>query len=173
MKDEYLFLDGYNIINSWENLKSLSQVDLESARRELLEVMAEYQVYTKIKVIVVFDAHLVKSGGQKIEVYKGIEVVYTKEHETADRYIEKTLDKIGKIKRVRVATSDWVEQQVILGRGGTRISARELKLEIEDHDRNIKKKTEELKRPGDLTIGRLDEEALKKLDEWKKLYKKD
>lgn len=166
---EYLFLDGYNIINCWEELKQLSLVDLDSARNRLIDIMVEYHVYTKTVVVIVFDAHMVKNGLRKVERTKGIEVVYTKEYETADIYIEKTLDRIGKIKRVRVATSDWVEQQVVLGRGGTRISARELKLEIEDNKRNIEKKSREISRPNNLMIGRLDENTVKKLEEWKQL----
>jgi uncharacterized protein len=171
--EEYLFLDGYNIINCWEDLKKLSVTDLESARNKLIDTMVEYHVYTKTIVVIVFDAHMVKNGSRKVEKVKGVEVVYTKEHETADSYIEKTLDKIGKIRRVRVATSDWIEQQVILGRGGTRISARELKLEIEDNKRHIEKKSRELNRPNDLVIGRLDESSLKKLSEWKRLNCKE
>lgn len=168
MVKEYLFLDGYNIINSWDKLKKLSSIDLESARNELMDIMVEYHVYTQIRVTIVFDAHMVKGSCGKVEKYKGIEVVYTKEDETADSYIEKTLDKIGRTKRVRVATSDWIEQQVVLGRGGTRISARELKLEIDDHKRHINRKKEEINAPNNLKIGRLDEENLRKLEIWKK-----
>ncbi len=140
---EYLFVDGYNIINSWEKLRSLSEIDLEVARNELIDIMVEYQCYTKIKVIIVFDAHMVKGSSGRKEIIKDIEVVYTKEDETADQYIEKTLDDIGRVKRVRVATSDWMEQQVVLGRGGTRISARELEVEIESQKSLLIKKTRE------------------------------
>lgn len=166
---EYLFVDGYNIINCWEELKRLSAIDLDAARNRLIDIMVEYHVYTKTVVVIVFDAHMVKNGLRKVEKIKGIEVVYTKEHETADIYIEKTLDRIGKIRRVRVATSDWVEQQVVLGRGGTRISARELKLEIEDNKRHIAHKSKEINRPNNLVLGRLDEDLVKRLEEWKRL----
>ncbi len=163
---EYLFVDGYNIINSWSSLKELSNLNLEVAREELIESMAEYQHYSGIKIIVVFDAHLVKGNSGKKEIIKEVEVIYTKENETADQYIERRLDDIGRKERVRVATSDWMEQQIVLGRGGTRISARELEVEIFNHKKLIKKRrsTESVK--NDLLMGRLDEETLKKLNRW-------
>lgn len=166
--NEYLFVDGYNIINSWENLRELSSLSLEVAREELINIMAEYQHYCDVKVIIVFDAHMVKTNSGKVENIKGVEVVFTKENETADQYIEKVLDEIGRVKSVRVATSDWMEQQIILGRGGTRISARELEAEIKDKKRliEIKKNRENIK--SQLDIGRLDEETVKKLNMWRK-----
>lgn len=165
---EYLFVDGYNIINSWGNLKELSNISLELAREELIEVMSEYQTYLGIKVIVVFDAHLVKGSSGLVEESKGLKVVYTKENETADQYIEKTLDEIGRIKRVRVATSDWLEQQIVLGRGGTRISARELELEILQHKKSMRRKKEQKVSKDEILMGRLDDKTLKKLNQWRK-----
>lgn len=165
---EYLFVDGYNVINSWNNLRELSSINLEVAREELIEIMAEYQHYSSIKIIVVFDAHMVKGNSGKKETIKDVEVVYTKENETADQYIEKVLDDIGRVERVRVATSDWLEQQIVLGRGGTRISARELEVEIFDNKKLIKQKTKTENVKNDLLIGRLDEETLIKLNKWGK-----
>lgn len=165
---EYLFVDGYNVINSWNNLRELSSINLEVAREELIEIMAEYQHYSSIKIIVVFDAHMVKGNSGKKETIKDVEVVYTKENETADQYIEKVLDDIGRVERVRVATSDWLEQQIVLGRGGTRISARELEAEIFDNKKLIKQKTKTENVKNDLLIGRLDEETLIKLNKWGK-----
>lgn len=165
---EYLFVDGYNVINSWNNLRELSSINLEVAREELIEIMAEYQHYSSIKIIVVFDAHMVKGNSGKKETIKDVEVVYTKENETADQYIEKVLDDIGRVERVRVATSDWLEQQIVLGRGGTRISARELEVEIFDNKKLIKQKTKTENVKNDLLIGRLDEETLTKLNKWGK-----
>lgn len=161
---EYLFVDGYNIINSWPELKDLSNISLETARNKLIQMMSEYQAYTGIKVIVVFDAHLVKGSNEKKEMISGIEVVYTKERETADHYIERMLHSIGRIKKVRVATSDWVEQQIVLGRGGTRISARELREELNTMKRSIDRKTKKQKESDDLLGSRLDKEVLKKLE---------
>ena len=165
---EYLFVDGYNIINNWDDLRELSKVSLEVARNELIEIMSEYQTYTGIKTTIVFDAHLVKGSIEKKEVIKGVDVVYTKEKESADHYIERTLDEIGRTKVVRVATSDWVEQQVVLGRGGTRISARELKLEILSHKKSFRRKSSKKNETNDLLIGRLDKKTLEKLEKWRK-----
>ncbi len=166
-RKEYLFVDGYNIINAWEELLELSRISLDIARERLIEIMAEYQSYTGVKVIIVFDAHLVKGSVEKREKMYGLEVIYTKEKETADHYIEKTLDLIGRVKRVRVATSDWIEQQIILGRGGTRISARELEVEVKSIKNNIKRKKERDKENNgemDLLKQRLNRDVMEKLE---------
>lgn len=165
---EYLFVDGYNIINAWGDLKEKTKVSLEVARDELIEHMVEYQSCSGIKVIVVFDAHMVKGNSGKHECRKGVEIVYTKQSETADQYIERRLDEIGRKEVVRVATSDWMEQQIVLGRGGTRISARELKIELDMYLKRIKRKTVVDNSKNDLLIGRLDEETIKKLTNWNK-----
>lgn len=165
---EYLFVDGYNIINSWSRLKELSKLGLDMAREELIEIMAEYRHCSNIEIIVVFDAHLVKGNSGKKETIKGIEVVYTKEQETADQYIEKKLDLIGKVERVRVATSDWMEQQIILGRGGTRISARELEVEVFGYKELINKKSNNENIKNDFLMGRLDDDIIEKLNRWRK-----
>src|SRR5699024_7428680 len=102
------------------------------------------------------------------DILKGIEVVYTKENETADHYIEKTLDEIGRVKKVRVATSDWMEQQVVLGRGGTRVSARELEEEILSKKNYMKNKRKKDNEVNDIFIGKLDEENIEKLKKWLK-----
>ncbi|MBS4536863.1 NYN domain-containing protein [Clostridium sp. D2Q-11] len=169
-KKEYLFVDGYNIINGWQSLKSISKISLDSARSELIETMAEYQSFTGIEVIIVFDAHLVKGSNQKEERVYGLTVVYTKERQTADSYIENKLDSMGRNKTVRVATSDWVEQQVVLGRGGTRISARELEIEVNNVKRAIKrqKSKKTTREEDDLLSGRLDKEILKKFEKMRR-----
>ncbi|HZH93396.1 MAG TPA: NYN domain-containing protein [Tissierellaceae bacterium] len=164
---EYLFVDGYNIINSWENLKEISKVDLEQARMTLVEILAEYKHYSGIEIFVVFDAYMVKGNNRSEEEYKGIRVIYTKENELADHYIEKALDEMGREMRVRVATSDWVEQQIVLARGGTRISARELQAEIEDEMRMVSRKRKRLNTRNDISIGRLEDQVLHKLKDWK------
>jgi len=164
---EYLFVDGYNIINSWEDLKKTAQISLEEARYELMEILSEYNHFSDIEIIVVFDAHFVKRNTGSVEEYKGITAIFTKENETADNYIERILDDIGRIKRIRVATSDWLEQQMVLSRGGTRISARELEIEIKDEYRLIKKRKKNNGK-NDLQLGNLDEKTLKKLKGWNK-----
>lgn len=165
---EYLFVDGYNIINSWERLRELRDNDFQGARDKLIHILEEYKHYSQIEIILVFDAHLVKGNSGITENYNGLEVVYTKESETADQYIEKKLDEIGRIKKVRVATSDWVEQQIILGRGGTRISARELEIEIFDEKKNMRRKGKSNKRKNDLAISRLGQDVVEKLNNWLK-----
>lgn len=166
---EYLFVDGYNIINSWEGLKEKSQVSMEEARIELLETLSEYQHYSEIIIIVVFDAHQVKGNCGTEDEYKGVRVVYTRERETADNYIERVLDEIGRIKRVRVATSDWMEQQIVLSRGGTRISAKELEAEVYNSKSMMNRKNNSMKNKNDMKIGRMNEENLIKLKDWFKM----
>lgn len=166
---EYLFVDGYNIINAWDDLKAKQSISLEEARDELLEILADYHHYSRIEIIVVFDAHLVKGNSGKSFSYKGIKVVFTKESETADHFIERTLDSLGRIKRIRVATSDWLEQQMVLSRGGVRISARELEIEIFNERRMVKRKKSILNVKNDIYLGRLDKSILDKLDNWNKI----
>lgn len=168
---EYLFVDGYNIINSWETLKKKMEINLEEARDELIEILAEYHHYSGIKIVLVFDAHFVKNNmGTEID-YKGIKVIFTKERESADHYIENVLNKVGRIRRIRVATSDWLEQQIILSRGGTRISARELEIEIKEKMRLVSKKTINSNQDNNRKFGRLDNELLNKLENWDKSSK--
>lgn len=142
---EFLFIDGYNIINAWSQLRDLNNVGLEASRNKLIELMAEYQSYTGIKVIIVFDAHMVKGNTGKKDKVLNVSVVYTKEDQTADSYIEKSIYKMANNKKlVRVATSDWAEQQIVLGRGAARISARELEIEVKRVKKSITKKKETL-----------------------------
>ena len=169
LNKEYLFVDGYNIINSWENLKSLAAVDFEEARIKLLDMLVEYSYITGVNVIVVFDGHLVKGNIGEKQEYKGISVVFTKENETADNFIEKTLNDIGRIKKVRVATSNWVEQQIVLSRGGTRMSARELEVEVYNQKSNIRRKSKNKNQKNIMQISGLTDEMIRKLKNWENL----
>ena len=162
-KKEYLFIDGYNIINHWQYYKDVSR-NIENSRNKLIELLVEYQAYRGIKVVVVFDAHLVKGSLEKKETIVGVEVVYTKEHETADSYIEKQLDKIGRYEKVQVATSDGAIQQIVLARGGTRISAQEMLLELENTKKDIRTRTDKPRQKGTNIDQVLDSETLKKLE---------
>jgi uncharacterized protein len=137
-KIEYLLVDGYNIIFSWSELKDLAQTSLESSRIKLLNIMSNYEGITNIKVIVVFDAHKVNKGIEKIEDFDNIKVVYTKEKETADNYIEKITLELSKNYIVRVATSDKIEQIIIIGKGAYRVSAKELLKTIEELKKKIR-----------------------------------
>lgn len=123
---EYLLVDGYNIIFAWEDLKELAASNIDGAREKLMDILCNYQGFKKCTLILVFDAYKVKGNPGSVETYHNIHAVYTKEAETADQYIEKTVHEIGRKYRVTVATSDQLEQVIILGQGGRRMSAREL-----------------------------------------------
>ncbi|MEE1037956.1 MAG: translation factor GTPase family protein [Eubacterium sp.] len=129
IKDEYLLVDGYNIIYAWEELKELAKVNFDGARNALLDILSNYQGYKKCKIIAVFDAYKVK-GDRRQEMYGDIEVVYTKEAETADTYIERFAKENAKDYYVRVATSDSLEQMIILGHGAFKVSATEFYEEV-------------------------------------------
>ena len=128
---EYLLVDGYNIIFAWDELKDLARQDVAAARSALCDLLANYRGAKQCEVIVVFDAYKVKGNPGSVEKYNGIYVVYTKEAETADAYIEKTTYDLSKDHKVRVATSDALEQLIILGHGALRLSARAFHQELE------------------------------------------
>ena len=128
---EYLLVDGYNIIHAWEDLSALAREDLDGARAKLIDLLRNYQSWRGCQVIVVFDAYKVKGGKGAVEQLGDLYVVYTKEAETADMYIERTTYQLSRDNRVRVATSDGLEQMIILGHGAVRMSAAELKYEVD------------------------------------------
>lgn len=131
VRQEYLLVDGYNIIFSWEELRELSEKDIGAARRKLADILSNYQGYRKCTLILVYDAYKVEGNPGEVMKYHNIYIVYTKEAETADQYIEKTVRRIAKDAAVTVATSDGLEQVIILGQGANRMSAPGLKEEIE------------------------------------------
>jgi len=131
IKERYLLVDGYNIIFAWEEFQVLSKESLDAARYKLMDILCNYQGYKKDTLILVFDAYKVKGNPGSIEKYHNIYVVYTKEAETADQYIEKVVHEIGRKYDVTVATSDAMEQMIIWGAGARRMSAQGLKSEIE------------------------------------------
>lgn len=143
---EYLLVDGYNIIFAWDELKELAQVNLDSAREALIEILNNYQGYRKCNIIAVFDAYKVKGGVRREERHGNIDVVFTKEAETADTYIERATHEMKGKYRVRVATSDRLEQMIIMGNGALRISAGEFKKEVEQTDAEIAAFLEEYNR---------------------------
>ena len=130
-RQEYLLVDGYNIIFSWEELRELSEKDIGAARGKLADILSNYQGYRKCTLILVYDAYKVEGNPGEVMKYNNIYIVYTKEAETADQYIEKTVRRIAKDAAVTVATSDGLEQVIILGQGANRMSAPGLKEEIE------------------------------------------
>ncbi len=129
--EEYLLVDGYNIIFAWDELKAIARDSLDAARKSLCDVLCNYQGYRKCHVILVFDAYKVKGGQGSVEKYHNIHVVYTREAETADAYIERATYEIGREHRVKVATSDGPEQLIILGHGALRLSATAFRQEVE------------------------------------------
>jgi uncharacterized protein len=165
---EYLLVDGYNIINSWPELLNLTSLSLEEARTKLIEIMANYQGYMGIKVIVVFDAHLVKGSQQKRYNQFGVEVIYTKEHQTADNYIEKRVQSFPRRSIVKVATSDKVEQQIILGMGAVRVSSRELLIDVRASMESVRKKYIGKDTQTNHLESRLDSKVLEKLERWRR-----
>ena len=135
---EYLLVDGYNIIFAWEDLQELAKVNIEGARNKLMDMLCNYQGYKKCTLILVFDAYKVEGGQGEVQKYHNIYVVYTKEAETADQYIEKTVHEIGRKYHVTVATSDALEQVIIMGQGAARLSARNLREEIQMMNQEIR-----------------------------------
>ena len=128
---EYLLVDGYNIIFAWDELQRLAAQDIAAARGALIDILANYQGFRKCRVIVVFDAYKVKGNPGSVQTVHGVKVVYTKEAETADTYIERATYELRRERRVRVATSDGPEQVIILGHGALRVSARAFHAEVE------------------------------------------
>ena len=135
---EYLLVDGYNIIFAWDELNALSKQSLDAARKKLADILCNYQGFKKCVVILVFDAYRVPGSPGSIEQYHNIHIVYTKEAETADMFIEHVTHEIGKDRRVRVATSDGMEQIIILGHGALRVSARMFHEEVQQVEKEIK-----------------------------------
>ena len=162
---EYLIVDGYNIIGAWPELQELKENNLEHARARLIEILSVHAELSKRKVILVFDAYQVKKNNGSQELVQGIEVIYTKENVTADMAIERLTAQIPKHEKVYVATSDRLQQETIWGKGAFRISAMELKREIDmttqEHKPHYEPKTYVSNRLED----RIDPEVRKKLEQ--------
>lgn len=138
-----LVVDGYNMIGAWDELKQLKDKDLAQARDLLIDWMADYQAYSGYRVIIVFDAYEVRGIQNKLKTYD-VEIIFTKEKETADECIEKLVKSLKNVKnQVYVATSDFAEQRTIFGRGALRKSARELYIELKNIEVEIAKEIEE------------------------------
>jgi hypothetical protein len=166
MTDDVLIVDGYNMIGAWPELREAAERDLEEARDRLIEMLADYQGFTGIRVIVVFDAHQVPGLGARIR-QRGLDVRYTKEKETADECIERLVGELmQRRRRIQVATSDYVEQRVIFGKGALRLSARELLNQVRESRRliedNIRNRQEGQRNTFDHYLG----------GEWKELFER-
>lgn len=137
-KKEYLLVDGYNIIFAWEELNELAKASIDAARNKLMDILSNYQGFVGCTLILVFDAYKVKGNQGEVQKYHNIYIVYTKEAETADQYIEKTTHEIGRKYKVTVATSDALEQVIVMGQGAYRISARDFYEEVERTEKQIR-----------------------------------
>lgn len=165
-RKEYLLVDGYNIIFAWEELRELAEINIDGARGKLMDILSNYQGIKKCTVILVFDAYKLEGFQGEVQRYHNIYVVYTKEAETADQYIEKTAHEIGRKYHVTVATSDGTEQVIIRGQGCSLLSAKELREEVEFVNRELRK--EYLNRPGhdrNYLFDWLDEGTARKMEE--------
>lgn len=167
-----VFVDGYNIINSWPELKIIKDYSLEGARQKLIEILQNYATYKGYKIFLVFDAHMVSGSIEKKEKHgEYLIVIFTKEGETADTYIEKKVNNIGRKWEVCVVTSDLIEQQVIFQRGALRMSSLEFYHEIKSVEKRITLKIENNTKTGKNTIeDRIDGEVLEKLRKIRKSH---
>lgn len=169
---DYLIVDGYNVVNNWPNLKYLSTNSLEHARHKLIELLLEYQAFTGEHIIIVFDAYRNK-GRMEIEYGSGVEVRYTDHGQTADSLIEGLVSKLSEHYCVGVVTSDWAQQQIVMGKGARRWSSREFYIEVKKITGQISNAAGRTltDRPTTALGNRLDPKSRKKLE--KLTYKKD
>ncbi len=137
---EYIFVDGYNVINAWKELKALKKINYGLARSKLIDILINYSSFKGCKIYVVFDAYLSdKKVLTKEEVNKNLSIIFTKQGETADAYIEKTINKIGNKYNIRVVTSDNIEKQVVLKNGASTMTSEEFYQEVKFNENNIRK----------------------------------
>ncbi|MBD8842297.1 NYN domain-containing protein [Paenibacillus sp. CFBP 13594] len=167
---DVLLVDGYNMIGDWPELTKLAESGLEEARNRLLFRLADYQAFSGRRVIVVFDAYLVPGLGKSFTQSK-VQIYFTKEKETADECIERLVRELSMRRRqIYVATSDMVEQHVIFGQGALRVSARELLIEVEQNEKDLKKRLEEdqAKTTRNTLGGKLSPDVLKEFERWRR-----
>lgn len=163
-----LMVDGYNIIGAWKELKRLRDVDMAQARDRLIELMAEYQAYSGDRVIVVFDAYDVYGMESRLEQHN-VEVIFTKEKETADECIERLIKSLKNVQnQVYVATSDYIEQHTIFSQGALRKSARELLIEVQSMDREIHEKLELHQKEKPKSTIDLDDQMMAIFEKWRR-----
>lgn len=168
---QYLIIDGYNIIYDWPILKDLKDQNLEHARYKLIEIMANYSVYRDIKVCIVFDGGRVKGNMGEVDQLFGVKIIFTEEGKTADAVIEKMVLQLSKEHySLAVATSDWAEQQIVMGKGARRYSAQELLYEVEKAQKSMRKKHLNVQEYSgrEFLEYRLNEDLRKKMEKWRK-----
>lgn len=169
MMEDVLIVDGYNIIGAWPELNRMKEISLEEARDVLIEILANYRGISGMRIILVFDAYKVPGHGAKFKHYK-IEIIYTKEKETADECIERLCRELRNRRRtIYVATSDYTEQHVAFGQGALRVSARELLIDIESAKEEMSKR---LRGPDQMKRNSFDsmisEDMQKILEKWRR-----
>lgn len=165
---DILIVDGYNIIGAWPYLNKLKSNDLSAARDRLVEKMAEYQAYSGYRVIIVFDAYYVRGTEKTFKNYQ-VEVIFTRENETADERIEKLAKELSNRKtQIHVATSDFTEQWAIFGQGALRKSARELFIEMDGIEQKIEKKVKKIKEKKPFTKIQLTKEIEEIFEKWRR-----
>ena len=157
-------VDGYNIINAWRDIFDVSGEPLEDCRDRLANMLSNYQGYRNLNIILVFDAHLLKGSQEKNINFDNIKIIYTKENESADNYIEKFVHKLGNVHTIRVVTSDYLEQTMVLSNGGIRMSPRELREELETADKNIKPMLKSRTVKSNIIESHMNPELLEKLE---------
>nr|WP_275589213.1 NYN domain-containing protein [Paenibacillus sacheonensis] len=163
-----MLVDGYNMIGAWPELASLRDKGLEDARDRLLEMLADYQGFTGLMVVVVFDAHQVPGAGSTFKQHR-LTVVFTKEKETADACIERLAAELAmRSRNIHVATSDMAEQHVTFGKGALRLSARELLIELKQNRKAIEQKVEHKSQVRNELDGNLSMEVRLKLEKWRR-----
>jgi uncharacterized protein len=160
-----VFVDGYNVINSWPQLRNIKSFSYESARAKLIDMLQNYATFTGWSIIIVFDAHMVKGSLEKKERYGNLTVVFTKEGETADNYIERIVNNIGRTLEVYVVTSDSLEQQVAFQRGAVRLSSLEFyHLVTRDSNKLVKKYEARYSSNKNLLEENIDKKSAEKLE---------
>lgn len=165
---DILVVDGYNIIGDWDELRRLKQRDISLARDRLIEILVEYRAYTKRRVIIVFDAMYVKGIESKQQI-NGVEIIFTRENETADECIERLIQSLKNVRnQVYVATSDYLEQRTVFSRGALRISARELYTEITTMEASVQEQLERQTNRSLMTKIELKGNIREKLEKWRR-----
>lgn len=160
-----LFVDGYNVINCWPNLNKIKEYSFSGAREKLEDILINYASFNNCKVYLVYDAHMVAGNVEKIHSDKYINVVFTKDGETADQFIEKMVNNLGRKSEVMVVTSDWLEQQTIFQRGAMRMSSLEFYHDVLKSEEKIRKKTKSnYAKDRNLLEDSISEDVLKKLE---------
>jgi predicted RNA-binding protein with PIN domain len=165
---QILLVDGYNIIGAWNELRILKKEKLLDARDRLIELMAEYKAFTGTRVIVVFDAHLVP-GIENKQKQSDVEIIFTRENETADERIEKLTQELnGRRVQIHVATSDMTEQRVVFGQGALRKSAREFEIEMASISSNITKNVRNIQENKPISKIHLTDEVAEIFEKWRR-----